>query len=333
MSTLRVLHLNDCAFVGPNLVEAAGRAGHRWDYLDPQHTFPRVAAGATSPTRIENVRTLTRLATRVRRADVLHVHFATTVRRLRPSVIPDRPYVLHLHGTDIRSLWAAPETHDDIQRCIGGASHVYYSTPDNRENAEKAFPGAEYMPIFVDANSLPRWEPAPKRYVAFTSRWEGVKGLDDMLALARRLRAALPADVELQGLDWGPGADAARAAGVQLVPKMAHGEFLGWLAGASTAVGQATSILAVSEIEAMGIGVPLAALAEHLPGPDGAPLPIRMGAPEALVEAIVSDLADPIAASLELGSRAWVLREHTADRQVPRLLTAYRSVVAGAGSN
>ena len=328
MSHLRVLHLNDCAFVGRNLVAAAQRAGHRWDYLAPQATFPRVAPGASAPTRLENLRTLTRLTTRVARADVVHVHFATTVRRLRPSVIPDRPYVLHLHGTDIRSLWAAPATHADIQRCIDGASHVYYSTRDNRENAEKAFPGAEYMPIFVDANALPRWDPAPARYVAFTSRWEDVKGLPDMLDLARRLRAALPSDVQLQGLDWGPGAAAAQATGVRLLPRMAHGDYLTWLAGASAAVGQATQILAVSEIEAMGIGVPLAAVGAHLPGPDGGALPIRSGTAAQVVEAVRADVDDPLAASKELGARAWVMREHTADRQVPRLLTTYRSTAA-----
>ena len=328
MSDVRVLHLNDCAFVGKNLVDAARRDRHRWDYLAPQATFPRVKPGASTPTRLENVRTLARLATHVGRADVVHVHFATTVRRLRPSVIPDRPYVLHLHGTDIRTLWADPSSHADIQRCIDGASHVYYSTRDNRENAEKAFPGAEYMPIFVDANSLPRWDPAPQRYVAFTSRWEAVKGLPEMLDLARRLRAALPADVQLQGLDWGPGAAEAAAAGVTLVPKMAHADFLGWLAGSSAAVGQATSILAVSEIEAMGIGVPLAALGAHLPGPDGAPVPIRTGTPADVVEAVRSDLDDPIQASRDLGGRAWVLREHTADRQIPRLLATYRAAAA-----
>ena len=328
MSDVRVLHLNDCAFVGRNLVTAARRGGHRWDYLEPRATFPRVAPGASAPTRLENVRTLARLATHVGRADVLHVHFATTVGRLHPAVIPHRPYVLHLHGTDIRSLWADPRTHADIQRFIDGASHVYYSTRDNRENAEKAFPGAEYMPIFVDANALPRWEPAPARYVAFTSRWEDVKGLPEQLDLARRLRAALPPDVQLQGLDWGPGAGAAQAAGVRLVPKMAHHDYLAWLAGASTAVGQATQILAVSEIEAMGIGVPLAAVGPHLPGPDGAALPIRTGTAAAVVEAVRADLDDPLQASRELGARAWVLREHTADRQVPRLLATYRAVAA-----
>lgn len=328
MSDVRVLHLNDCAFVGQNLVLAARRAGHRWGHITPQGTFPRVRPGANAPTRLENVRTLARLAPRVSRADVVHVHFATTVMRLNPWVIPDRPYVLHLHGTDIRTLWTEPQTHADIQGWITGASHVYYSTRDNRENAEQAFPGAEYMPIFVDANTLPRWDPAPQRYVAFTSRWEDVKGLASMLDLARLLRAALPADVQLQGLDWGPGAADAAAAGVTLLPKMAHANYLSWLAGASTAVGQATSILAVSEIEAMGIGVPLAALGEHLPGPDGGPVPIRTGTTAAVVDAVRADLDDPLGAARELGARAWVLREHTADRQIPRLLATYRAVAA-----
>lgn len=328
MSNVRVLHVNDCAFVGRNLVEAAQRSGMRWGYLEPGRTFARVRPGATSPTRTENVRTLARLAAHVGRAQVLHVHFATTVARLGPAVIPRRPYVLHLHGTDIRTLWAAPETKARIQAMIDRAAHVFYSTLDNRANAEAARPDAQYLPIFVDPNALPRWQPAQQQYIAFTSRWEEVKGLHGMLELARLLRSALPADVQLQGLDWGPGASAARDAGVHLVPRKSHADFLTWLAGASSAVGQATSILAVSEIEAMGIGLPLAALGTHLPGPDGGAVPIRTGSALDLVDAISSDLEDPIRASRELGSRAWVLREHVADRQIPGLITRYRAIAA-----
>jgi len=304
------------------MVEAAGRAGLPWRLLPPEQTWPRVLQGRSQPTRTENYRTLARIARNAAWSQVIHVHFATTVRRLRPPYIPRRPYVLHLHGTDIRTLWKDPVRGPGIQAAIDGARHVFYSTRDNEENATTARSDAEYLPVFVDAANLPEWR--PKGYVAFASRWEDVKGLGDMLQVARGLASA---GIEMRGLDWGPGAPEAAAAGVRLMPKMPHAEFLNFLAGARAVVGQASRILSVSELEAMAIGTPLAAVGTHLPGPDGGTIPIREGSVADVVEAVVADTADPDAASAALGSRAWTLSHHTADRYIPRVSEVYRSVI------
>lgn len=317
----RVLHLNDCAFVGQNLVAAGRREGMPWSILPPDRTWPKVVPGRTSPTRYEQYRTLARIARQVARADVVHVHYATTVRRLRPRWIPKKPYVLHLHGTDIRTLWRDPRQGPNIQSYIDGAAHVYYSTRDNEENATTARPDAEYLPVFVDPGHLPDW--SPSGYVAFASRWEDVKGLADMLETARRLAAA---GLDVRGLDWGPGAADAAAAGVRLVPKMPHADYLQFLAGANAVVGQATRILSVSELEAMAVGAPLSAVGDPLPGPDGGPVPIRSGSIDDVVQAVIEDARDPERAAASLGSRDWVLSQHTASGHVERIADTYRRV-------
>ncbi len=277
--------------------------------------------GRTTTTRVDEYRTLARIARNVMSSDVVHVHYATTTRRLRSRIVPRRPYVLHLHGTDIRTLWKDPVRGPGIQMHIDGAAHVFYSTRDNEENATTARSDAEYLPVFIDPRQLPAW--SPQGYVAFASRWEEVKGLDDMLRVAEDL---VSAGVDVRGLDWGPGAAAAAARGVRLVPKMTHSDYLGFLGGADVVVGQATQILSVSEIEAMGIGIPLASVGIPLPGPDGLPVPIRHGTVDEVVHAILSDREDPITAAASLGSREWALHHHTADRYIPRLIDVYRSV-------
>ncbi len=323
MTSPRALHLNDCAFVGRNMVDAAGRMGLPWRLLPPEQTWPRVQPGRSQPTRAENYRTSARIARHAAWSQVVHVHFATTTRRLRPPYIPRRPYVLHLHGTDIRTLWKDPVRGPGIQASIDGARHVFYSTRDNEGNATAARSDAEYLPVFVDASSLPEWQ--PEGYVAFASRWEDVKGLGDMLQVARGLSSA---GIEMRGLDWGPGAPEAAALGVRLVPKMSHADYLRFLASARVVVGQASSILSVSELEAMAIGVPLAAVGMHLPGPDGGRIPIREGGVSEVVDAVVADAADPERASATLGARPWTLAHHTADRYIDRVSEVYRSVVA-----
>ncbi|MEJ1091095.1 hypothetical protein [Microbacterium istanbulense] len=321
----RVLHLNDCAFVGRNLVRVAQNQGRPWRLLPPERTWPPVRPGRTTPTRAASYSTIGRVALGAGWADVVHVHYATTVARLLPPYVPNRPYVLHLHGTDIRTLWRLPERHATIQRYIDGAAHVYFSTPDNEANAVDARPDAEYLPVVIDETSLPPWRPSG--YVAFASRWEQVKGLEDMLNVAARL---LRAGVEVRGLDWGPGAAEARQLGVKLIPKAPHATYLDFLAGANVVVGQATRILSVSELEAMAIGAPVAAVGHHFPGPDGRPLPIRNGDLDTVVDAILSDMSDPVAAATTLASREWTLHHHVPARQLDRLQATYDRIRGGA---
>ncbi|WP_144083425.1 glycosyltransferase family 4 protein [Microbacterium sp. TS-1] len=302
---------------------AARETGRSWRFMPPEQAWAPVRAGHRKPTKLAQAATFARIDVNVAWAQVVHAHFATTASRLTPWFVPSRPYVLHLHGTDIRTRWASSAEHDKIQRFIDGASHVYYSTPDLLENATTARSDAEYLPIFVDPHQLPDWRPQP--YVAVVSRWEEVKGHVEMLAVARGL---ISAGIEVRGLNWGPGAAEAAAIGVKLQPRMSHPDFLDFLSHASAALGQSSSILSVSEVEAMAIGVPLSAVGTHLPGPDGRPLPIREGSPDEVTEQLLADLEDPAAASHRLDVANWARTWHTAHRYLPQLDEIYRRVTS-----
>lgn len=330
MSEPRVLHLNDCADVARHLVAAADRAGHRWAYLPPRQVRPARVPANPLLARAAYAPYVARRAAAVAAADVVHVHYGTSARLLRERGIPRRPYVLTLHGTDIREQWADPRYHDEIQAAVDGAAHVYYPNIDTTDNARAARPDVEFMPFFVDPAELPAWAPAARPTVLFTSRWDAVKGGPANVALAGALRRALPGDVDLVGIDWGPAAADAARAGVRLLPRTSHEGFLRLLAGAHVAVGQARPVIAVSEAEALAIGVPLAALGTRLPRPvDGTVPPAVDGDTDAVVEGVRAALADPAAASARLDGRAWALGHLTADRYVEPLLATYRRA-AGA---
>lgn len=326
----RVLHFNDAAGVGLALVRAAERQGLHWDLLPQSRVRPSLpAARLRGLGRVRYVPFLARRAVALGRADVVHVHSANNVRLLRERGMPRRPYLLHLHGTDIRERWPDPAHRAEIQAAVDGAFAVYYTTPDLAENALRARPDAVHMPAFVEAGTLPAWAPGPRRRVVYVSRWSAVKGAPEVLALARRLAELLPSDVEQVGLDWGPDAEEARRAGVRLVPRLAHAEYLELLASAHVCVGQATSVLGVSELEAMAVGPPLASVGEHLSAPaTGAP-PVLEGAVDDVAERVVAALADPRATAAALGSRRWVLTHHVADPYVPTLRAAYRAAARG----
>lgn len=324
----RVTHVNDCAFVARALVDAAARSGLRWGYLPPEKVRPAAGFGGGAG-RLRELPFVLRHARAAASSDVLHIHYATTVPLMRKPYIPKRPYLLHLHGTDIRRQWKDPRTHDMVQRAIDGASSVYYTNLDTVEEATTARPDAQYMPAFVEPQRLPSWR-TPRRSgqqtVLFVSRWDDSKGVETQLAVASALRAALPADVRLVGLDWGPGAREAAGRGVELVPRLRHAEFLDLIAGADVAIGQGSGAIGVSELEAMAIGpVVLCPVQELQDGGD--PPPVLTGTVAEVVEQTALALIDPVAASARLDARRWVLGKHTPERWVDVLETAYRDAV------
>lgn len=322
-----VLHFNDCASVGRAIVTEAARQGSVWDYLPPERVRPSTVSANPWVARAQFLPYVARRAVHLRRADVVHVHYATSARLLRERGMPQRPYVLHLHGSDIRDQWPDPAFHDEVQRAIDGAAHVFYANLDTTHASITARPDAEYLPSPIDLLRLPgRVEPDPARppRILFVSRWDDVKGADANLDLARELRRAMP-DAELLGLDWGPKAGAAATAGVRLVPRLHHGAFLDVIASATIAVGQARPILALSEFEAMAIGVPVAALGSRLPRPDdGTTPPVIEGDLEEVVSGIREAVLDPGGAAAALGGAPWVRSRHSATPWIPRLLEVYR---------
>ncbi|MCM3661069.1 hypothetical protein M3148_08700 [Georgenia satyanarayanai] len=324
-----VLHFNDCAFVALNLVRAARRAGLQWGYVPPAKVRPARTPGGGLD-RLRYLPFVARRARALRRADVVHVHYGTSVRLIRERLMPRRPYLLHLHGTDIREQASDPRYRDEIARAIDGAEQVYYTNLDTAERARAARPDAEYMPAFVDLTALPLWTPGARR-VVFASRWSAVKGAPVMLELAARLRQLLPADVCLQGLNWGEAAGAAAAVGVDLLPRATHARYLETLAGADVVVGQANTVLGVSEHEAMALGVPLVVPSDVMTHPDGGRPPVLAGTVEESVEHVLEALRDPAGLSSRLGAPAWVAEHYTADPYVGRLQELYRRAAGTAG--
>jgi hypothetical protein len=326
----KVLQFNDCAFVARSMVSAAARAGINWGYLPPELVRPMSAAPKYPLlAKARFVPYLLRRRTALRAADVVHVHYGTSARLLKERGMPARPYVLTLHGTDIRKQWMDLSFHDEIQRAIDGAERVYFANIDTAENSRAARADAEFLPAMVDAAALPVWAPSPEPTILFVSRWDDDKGVDAQLELARKLRAAVEPSTRILGLNWGPGAAAAAAAGVELLDKMPQAAFHGVMAGSHFTIGQATNNFATSEFEALCMGAPMAAVGSRLPRPDdGTTPPVLEGSCEDVVEQVVNDLADPLGAADRLGGAAWALPRYDAASYVPRLAELYRGITS-----
>lgn len=350
---VRVLHVNDAAFTTTNLLREAARRGLPWRYLPIAISDPAWSGVSGTVRRAASgLRWEARLARQAASCDLLHVHVASVVRHT--GWVP-RPYVLHLHGTDIRTHQYLPEYSGLVRRAVERAAAVLYSTPDLAEHVRWR-PDATLMPVPIDTGALPPWRPDPRPTVVFASRWEEVKGLAVQVRVADSLRRRRPT-ARLLGVDWGSGADLARKHGVELVPRTSHDGFLELLASAHVVVGQPTGMLAASELEALGIGVPVVAALEPrwyppalIPTPPVLggleigrrhPLPTqdpsRAGSreltggqveatAEALVAEVVNALDAPAAVSVALGGPAWLARHHGVTRAVDQLVDVYDSL-------
>lgn len=327
---LRVLHVNDCANYAHRVLAEAVERGYEWGF------YPRAEA---SPGRSGVVGALAHagrgatwlagLGLHSLRADLFHIHSGSMLHHTR--FVPKK-YVLTLHGTDIRTLQYDPRWQKSIQEGVRGAAAVMYTTPDLREHVIGLRPDAIYLPVPITLPALPqRTEDAARsRRIFFVSRWDGSKGAEAQLATARFLVGQLPEGYEVAGLDWGPQSDEAAAAGVTLVPRMSHQAFLEYLSGCRVAIGQSSGLLGSSELEALGMGVPL-----YMPLADGLypdKPPVGWGAavdPQGLAACLATELeSSSLLDSRSADGVRWVAQHHSTGATVDSLLKIYNLAVS-----
>ena len=319
------LHVGDAAFTAARLVAEARRRGLSWDHL-PLAAGDQDWSGVAGRARraVVGARWLTSLAVGARRHDLVHVHSATTLPHVRPVA---RRFVLHCHGTDVRTSQYDPARGEGIRAGLRDAEAVFYSTPDLAEHVLPHRPDATLLPVPVDVSSIPVWSPAPGLpRVLFASRWEDVKGLDAQLETAELLVRALAGLGEVVGLDWGPAAPSAAALGVRLVPRLDHAAYLDLLAGSAAVVGQSAGILSASELEAMATGGPLAVPSSLALYADSAP-PVLGSDPASVTDAVVAVVTDPTLHDAG-ANRSWVERWHGTARGVDTVSAVYAGVMA-----
>ena len=304
---LRVAHVGDVAGVGSALVTQARATGHRWMlYTLPAVRGPLVPAAARRA--VDAVRWLrTRPG-----ADVVHVHYGPNGYYGWGA---RAPYVLHLHGSDVRVDLHRPAAGALMRRSLKGAAAVLYSTQDLVEAVEALRPDAQWLPNPLSPEALTGrgGEPAPGR-VLFSSRWDDTKGGQALVDAA----AALVADgVEVHGVSWGVLAPRAAAAGVRLHPLMERPAFLDLMAGAQVVVGQHSfGVAGMTELQAMALGRPVVMRA---PG-----APVIASTTATLPERVRWALNHPRQAEQTAErARAWCLAAHAPSAVVERLDALY----------
>lgn len=318
----KVVHFFDCADVGKTLVKYGRAEGYRWWYRPALPPSLRVGDAAPKHPALATTTWQVRRTIEALRADVMHIHFGTRggVANNRPVI----PFVMHWHGTDIRTNLYNPATRPNVLWGADHAARVVYATPDLREHAQRVRPDAIYLPSVIDLSELPAWAPTGQSRVVFSSRWDDSKGGAKQLRLLRALRQALGPDVVIEGLDWGNLATEASELGVRLVPRMPKQQYLAWMSTAHCVIGQSSGVMGTSELQAVAMGAPVVMHLEEGFYPSN-PLLTATG-DDGLISHVLRILADPISVSIEVAGREWTERHHGPQVLVEQLADIYRSI-------
>ena len=245
------------------------------------------------------------------------------------------PWVLHLHGTDIRqdlaSRWLGPV----VRRSIQSADRVLVATRDLLPAVTTLRSDAEWFPSPLPIGAFGPLEPTPERdpsepvQVFFCSRWDESKGADELLRAAGELVASHP-DWDVVGLDWGRHAAQAGRLGVRLLPLLTSRELRAQLDRADVVVGQVhLGELGLTDLEAMLRRRPL--VARYTAGDfEGEALPIWNTTEAPVVDHVEAIVAagpdDPLVRARTSDAREWVRRHHHPLALYARLKRTYAAL-------
>lgn len=322
-----VLHVNDAAFTAKRMIAEAARRGIHWDFM-PKAAPAQDWSGLKGQARRALIggAWAAKLAVQARRHDIVHVHSASVLAHSRVSA---PRFILHCHGSDVRTVQYQPKWTDTIRGGLRDAEAVFYPTPELAEHVLPHRPDAVYLPIPIDVDNLPTWAPADgKPRVFFASRWGQEKGGDTQLEMAHAVVAAVGDRADVVGLDWGPLAPDAVKAGVRLVDRCEHPEYLRLLRESRVVIGQSAGILATSEFETLAMGVPLV-----MPVPMSlypTTMPFYGGSVADGTEAVVALVDGKQAHEIQPG-RDWIRDENGIVRTVDTVIDVYDKVMAARG--
>lgn len=322
----KVLHLGNVANTGVNLVAAAQEQGRMWALRNLPAT-PSLTDLRGWGQRLKDAADYG--AGRIQ-PDLQHIHYGPNGYY---GFLKRSPYVLHLHGTDLRQDLHRPLIGQVERLAIKQADAIVVATPDLLEAAQELDPEAIYVPnplpvhSFVAAQQIvdaPAESERQSPTVFFSARWDDSKGGEDLVDFASAL---IDEGVEVKGVDWGQYADKAMAAGVKLLPMLSPQAFQSQLAQADAIVGQFSfGALGIADLQALATGQPFIA---HVNSDLEPGIPIGDLDIEHALNKTRQLLDNPEEAEAwGKAGQQWVLQNRSPQRAIEDLEAIYRRVLA-----
>ncbi len=256
---MRILHVNDVAFVGSTLVDGLNRHGHQAELCRLQLAAARRSTAMKLLALPLRLRELAAINRKVHggRYDIVHIHFAYLGML---GIVGRYPYLLHIHGSDVRR-----DLHDRRRRwlilqSIAHARSVLFSTPDLAAIVHPHRPDAVFLPNPVDTENF---RPAPIAMnlppkILLISELSPIKAVDVAFAALAELRLRFP-NVEVVAINHGKERERYWGTpGVTFVERVPHNDMAALIQSCDIVLGQlGIGSIGMVELESLACGKPL----------------------------------------------------------------------------
>jgi len=329
----RIALVHDIAGVAEEQARILRSAGHHVDHLrlsDFGANWGWFAKALTLPIRLLMDLPAILQLRRVQ-YDVIHIHW---VPRGIVGLLTRKPFLIQAHGSDLHQQIDTPGIFTLNRTVLERARTIFYVTPNLATYIRRFDEKVCYLPNPVNVKTLadaPR-PPERVRRVLIFARLDPIKGVDRVFGAVDRLAEM----VELTALAWGPlMLDYIQRYGnvVQFVDPVPHDRIGAFLQQFDLVIGQMEQgALGLSELEAMAAGKPLISGIDRSMYPGDKPPVVSAADSDELVAQIERLKEDTRRlANLSYESREWVRRNHSDERQLQMLESAYFGERATSG--
>ena len=331
-SNMKIVHVNDVAFVGSTLVSGLAEIGvdaelYSFANYNNSHLPKIFKSFITAVLRFIEI---FRLGKYLRRGkyNIVHIHFGTFAYL---ALLNRTPFFLHIHGTDVRRFVNWPILGTIIRLGLKKAKQVFYTTPDLKSLVERYRPDAIFFPNPIDTEKfLPNSEQKnQENSVVFNiNKLDRYKGLDKVLPALDQILINNPY-VRVLMFDFGNALLEAEEfitkyrndPRLTLMHPVSHKKMLELIQDASVIVGQMeTGSLGCSELEAMSCSKPVVCYFNYESAYPSIPPIYNAKNADEIRDQIEYILNNPVEAQKKgEEARAWVV-EHYDKRIVARKL-------------
>jgi glycosyltransferase involved in cell wall biosynthesis len=311
---MRVVMINDCAFVGETLLK------HMPSSIEKLHI--KRNRGFWSKTFGLSLKILKA------QGDLYHAHYL-----LQDCYIADRlgrkPLVGHCHGSDVRTSIHHPLWGRIVRHNLKSCSKVLVSTPDIVDLAKRFREDAEYLPNLVDSElfypkPVMHHEGKKRVLIASDSNWS-VKGTDIAIKALSKIKSEVEVNIIAYGTDFRKTVALASSLGLHMnqLPKTTHEKLNQYYWSADVVIDRfKLGSLGVVSLEAIACGRPVVTyVSSEFPEQTGFPLK------DIIAEKDIAKSLEEAGDDLWHEEHEFMAKEHNVIAVLPRLLKIYESLV------